>query len=69
MYRTDFDPFSDCFRFFSSFMCGGPWSRRQFYTRKEQIESLEKLKKRLQDEIAGIDERIEDLRSREAKQT
>jgi len=67
MYRSDFDPFSECFRFFSSFMCGGPWSHRQFYTHKERIARLEELKKRLQDEIAGIDEMIEDLRSRETK--
>ena len=68
MYQADFNPFSECFRFFSSFACGGPWSGRHFYTRKERIEALERTKKRLQDEIAAIDEMIADLRSREPKQ-
>ncbi len=68
MYQSDFNPFSECFRFFSSFACGGPWSGRHFYTRKERIEALERTKKRLQDEIAAIDEMIEELRSREPKQ-
>ena len=68
MYRTDFNPFSECWEFFSSFACWGPWSGRRFYTRKERIEALERTKKRLQDEIAAIDEMIEDLRSREPKQ-
>src|SRR5437016_10288097 len=53
MYQADFNPFSECFRFFSSFACGGPWSGRHFYTRKERIDALERTKKRLQDEIAG----------------
>ena len=64
MYRTGFDPVSECWRFFSSFMCSG----RRFYTRKEQIEELERTKKRLQAEIAGIDELIEDLKGRERRQ-
>ena len=68
MYQADFNPFSECFRFFSSFACGGPWSGRHFYTRKERIEALETTKKRLQDEIAAIDEMIADLKSREPKQ-
>jgi len=46
--------------------CG---SGRRFYTRKEKIEELEKIKKRLREEIAGIEEMIEDLKSREAKRT
>src|SRR2546427_13074623 len=53
MYQADCNPFSECFRFFSSFACGGPWSGRHFYTRKERINALERKKKRLQDEIAG----------------
>jgi len=69
MYRTDFSPFSECWNFFSSFPCGGPWSGRCFYTRKERIEALEKLKKRLQNEITAIEEMIEDLESRDTKQT
>jgi len=68
MYRTDFNPFSVCWNVFSSFTCGGPWSGRCFYTRKERIEALEKLKKRLQNEITAIEEMIEDLESRGAKQ-
>src|SRR5881628_195563 len=68
MYQADCNPFSECFRFFSSFACGGPWSGRHFYTRKERIEALERTKKRLQDEIAAIDEMIADLKSREPKQ-
>ena len=68
MYQADFNPFSECLRFFSSFACGGPWSGRHFYTRKERIEALETTKKRLQDEIAAIDEMIADLKSREPKQ-
>ena len=69
MYRTDFNPFSECFRFFSNFACCGPWSGRRFYTRKERIEALEKLKKQLQDEIIAIDEMIADLKGHEPKQT
>ena len=69
MYRTDFNPFSECWNFFSSFTCGGPWSGRCFYTRKERIEALEKLKKRLQNEITAIEEMIEDLKSRDTRQT
>ena len=64
-----FHPFSECWEFFSSFACWGPWSGRSFYARKERIEALEKLKKRLQAEITAIDEMIQDLKSREAKQT
>ena len=68
MYRTDFNPFSERWEFFSSFACWGPWSGRHFYTRKERIEALEKLKKQLQDEITAIDEMIADLKSHEPKQ-
>ena len=53
MYQADFNPFSECFKFFSSFACGGPWRGRRFYTRKERIEALEKLKKRVQAEITA----------------
>ena len=67
MYGTAFDPFSECFRFFSSFMHCEDWPGRRFYTRKEKIERLEAIRKRLQDEIAGIDEMIADLR-RESRQ-
>jgi hypothetical protein len=65
MYRMYSGPFSECWDFFSNFMCGGPFAGRRYYTRKERIEHLEKLKKRLQDEMAGIEEMIEDLKRRE----
>ena len=68
MYQADFNPLSECFRFFSSFACGGPWGGRHFYTRKERIEALERTKGRLQDEITAIDEMIADLKNREPKQ-
>lgn len=69
MYRTYFNPFSECWAFFSSFACRGPWSGRCFYTRQERIEALEKLKKRLQAEFNALDEMIEDLKSRDAKRS
>ncbi len=67
MYRTGFDPFSECWGFFRSFMCCGPWGGRRYYTRKERIEQLEALKERLKKEISGIDEMIQDLKHQEAK--
>ena len=69
MCRTEFDPFSECWKFFSSFACWSPWSGRYFYTRRERIDALEKLKKRLQDEITAIDEMLDDLKRAQAKQT
>ncbi len=66
MERTRFDPFSDGWEFFRSFMSCGMGGRR-FYTRKEQIEHLEKMKQRLQQEISGIEERIGDLKKQETK--
>lgn len=62
MYRTSCDPFSDCWEMFRSFMNCAPWGGRRFYTRQERIEQLEKLRARLQKEIAGIDELIQDLK-------
>jgi len=47
-------------------MCS-PWSHRRYYTRKERIEQLENLKQRLEREIAGIQERIDDLKKQEAR--
>jgi hypothetical protein len=44
-------------------------SSRHFYTRKERTDELERLKKRLQDEITAIDEMIDDLRRAQAKET
>ncbi|HEV8132865.1 MAG TPA: hypothetical protein VGQ81_16580 [Acidobacteriota bacterium] len=67
MYRTSFDPFSESWKIFRRFMFCAPSCGRRFYTRKEKIEELEKLKKRLQQEISGINEMIEDLEKQEAK--
>ncbi|MBI2821614.1 MAG: hypothetical protein HYX74_05265 [Acidobacteria bacterium] len=67
MYRTSFDPFSECWEMFRSLMFGGCSSGRRFYTRQEQLEELENLKKKLQREIAGIDERIQDLKAQQAR--
>ncbi len=67
MSRTMMDPIGECwdlFRRFSPFGCCGG---RRFYTRKERIEELEKLKTELQREITGIDELMKDLKDREAK--
>jgi hypothetical protein len=65
MERTCFDPFSEGWDLFRSFMSCGLGGRR-FYTRKERIEQLEKMKQRLQQEISGIEERIQDLKKQEA---
>jgi hypothetical protein len=63
---TDFDPWSEGWKFFANFMCPGSSAGRRFYTRNERIEQLEKIRKKLQDEIAGIDERIQELKRRGA---
>ena len=60
MDRT-FNPFLDSLEFFRSFMSCGSTGRR-FYTRQERIEQLEKTKSQLQQELAGIEELIADLR-------
>ena len=65
MYGTRFSPFGDCWQFFSSFFYE-PFSGRCFYTRKERIEHLETIRRRLQNEIAAIDEMIADLKARDA---
>lgn len=67
MYRSTFDPFCEGWEFFRSFMMCSPWSHRRYYTRKERIEQLENLKQRLEREIAGIQERIDDLKKQEAR--
>lgn len=67
MCRSTFDPFSDGWELFRRFMMCGAWGGRRFYTRKEQIEELERLKKRLEQEVAGIQERIDDLKKRDAQ--
>ena len=66
MNRTSFDPFYQSWELFSRFLCCG-FGGRRFYTRKEQIEQLEKMKQQLQEELSGIQERIEDLKKQEAR--
>jgi len=61
-----FNPFIQGMELFRSFMCCGS-SGRHYYTRHERIQQLEDIKKRLQQELAGIDELIEDLKKAEAK--
>ena len=63
MNRYFFDPFSECWGLFSTLMGYGPQCGRRFYTRKEKIEQLEKLKERLQKEVLGIEERIQELKA------
>ena len=66
MYQTSFDPFREGWELFRSFAGCGFWGGRRFYTRKERLEQLEKLKERLQQEIAGINELIQELKRKEA---
>ena len=61
-----FNPFAEGWELFSRFMCCGMPGRR-YYTRRERIEHLEKMKERLQKELAGIEEAIEDLKKSESK--
>lgn len=58
MYNTPFDPSWWWRCFAGSASCGG----RRFYTKAEKVEELQKLKKRLEKEMAGIDELIADLK-------
>jgi DNA-binding transcriptional MerR regulator len=67
MFRVSFDPFCSGWDIFRGFMDCAGWGGRRFYTRKERIEELERIKKRLQREISGIDELIEDLKKQEAR--
>lgn len=67
MYGTYDNPFSQFCKLFSGFLSCAMPSGRCFYTRKERIEHLEQIKKKLQDEIAGIDELIADLKHGKAK--
>ncbi|HWP84106.1 MAG TPA: hypothetical protein VNN17_02875 [Terriglobia bacterium] len=60
-----FNPLFECWELFGKMMCCGS-SGRRFYTRKERIEQLENLKKQLQQELAGIDEMLADLKKQEA---
>ena len=64
MNRTSFDPFYQGWELFNRFLCCGIGGRR-FYTRKERIEQLEKMKQQLQQELSGIQELIEDLKKKE----
>jgi hypothetical protein len=46
---------------------GEPWFfGRRFYTRREKIEYLKRLKEKLERELQGIEERIRDLEAQEA---
>ena len=65
-FRLCWDP-TEWMRMGSDFMSCGVSTGRRFYGRRAEMEELEKLKKRLQDEIADIDDRIEELKGREAK--
>ena len=64
MNRTSFDPFYQGWELFNRFMCCG-FGGRRFYTRKERIEQLEKMKQQLQQELSGIQELIEDLKRKD----
>jgi hypothetical protein len=67
MYRTRFDPFCSGWDFVRGFMDCAGWGGRRFYTRQERIDQLERLKKRMQQEISGIEERIQELRREQAR--
>jgi hypothetical protein len=67
MYRSTFDPFCDGWELFRRFMSCGAWVARRFYTRKEQLEQLERLKKKVEQELEGIRERIDDLKKQDAR--
>ena len=64
MERATYNAFHDGWELFRSFMCCGG---RRFYTRKERLEQLEKLKTQLQHELLGIEEMIADLKKAESK--
>ena len=66
MNRTSFDPVSQGWELIRDFMCCG-FGGRRYYTRKERIEQLEKIKQHLQEELSGIQELIEDLKKQEAR--
>jgi len=66
MTGASFNPFYEGWELFRSFLCCGPAGRR-FYTRRERIAQLEEMKKRLRQELAGIEELLEDLKKAEAK--
>ena len=66
MNRTSFDPVSQGWELFRDFMCCG-FGGRRYYTRKERIEQLEKIKQHLQKELSGIQELIEDLKKQAAR--
>lgn len=58
--------FDEGWELFRSFLCCASGGRR-FYTRKERIEQLEKIKQRLHQELLGIEELLHDLKRQEAK--
>lgn len=64
--RLGWDP-TEWMRMGSDLMGYGVMTGRRFYGRRAEIEELERVKKRLQDEIADIDDRIEELKGPGAK--
>jgi len=60
-WRLSCDP-TEWMRMGSDFMSCGMTSGRRFYGRRAEIEALEAVKKRLEDEIADIDDRIDELK-------
>ena len=64
--RLCWDP-TEWMRLGADCMSTGVWAGQRFYGRKSEIEELERLKKRFQDEVAEIDKRLDELKSSEAK--
>ena len=64
--RMCWDP-TEWMRLGADCMSLGVRAGQRFYGKSGEIEELERLKKRFQDEIADIDKRIEELRGHEAR--
>jgi hypothetical protein len=64
--RMCWDP-TEWMRLGADCMSMGVWAGQRFYGKSAEIEELERLKKRFQDEIAEIDKRITELRGGEAR--
>lgn len=60
-WRLSYDPI-EWMRMGSDLMSFGVTTSCRFYGRRPEIEELETVKKRLQDEIADIDKRLEELK-------
>ena len=65
-WRLCWDP-TEWMRMGADCMSCGVSAGQRLYTRKGEIEELERLKKRFHEEISEIDKRIEELRSSEDK--